>query len=76
MTHATDVDAHDGHHDAPRRLYLTQDVDHQVVNPEAFEAALDNATGAFLLDVRTTAEWEDGHLEGSILIPHLDLEAR
>ena len=53
-----------------------QDVDHQVVNPEAFEAALDNSTGAFLLDVRTTDEWEDGHLEGSILIPHLELEAR
>jgi rhodanese-related sulfurtransferase len=32
---------------------------------------------AFLLDVRTQAEWEqDGHLERAVLIPHSSLEDR
>lgn len=34
------------------------------------------AQGATLLDVRTTGEWEGGHLEGAVLIPIRDLEAR
>ena len=32
---------------------------------------------AFLLDVRTQAEWkQDGHLERAVLIPHSSLEDR
>lgn len=34
------------------------------------------AEGATLLDVRTPQEWERGHVEGAILIPIGDLEAR
>ena len=47
-----------------------QDVDHQVVNPEAFEAALDNATGGFCLTFEPPLNGRMDILSGSILIPH------
>ena len=44
---------------------------------EAFEQALIDSPDAFLLDVRTTSEWEqDGHLENATLIPHTQLESQ
>ena len=47
------------------------------VNVETFEEEIMNNPDALLLDVRTTAEWEqDGHLEDAVLIPHSDLESR
>ena len=47
------------------------------VNVETFEEEIMNNPDALLLDVRTTAEWEqDGHLEDALLIPHSDLESR
>ncbi len=47
------------------------------VNVESFEQSIMDNPEALLLDVRTTAEWEqDGHLEGAVLIPHSDLEER
>ena len=47
------------------------------VDVEAFDEAIKEDNGGFLLDVRTTAEWEqDGHLENATLIPHSDLEDR
>ena len=47
------------------------------VGVEAFDEAIKEDNGGFLLDVRTTAEWEqDGHLENATLIPHSDLEDR
>ena len=47
------------------------------VNAATFEQSIMDNPDALLLDVRTTAEWEqDGHLEGAVLIPHSDLEDR
>ena len=47
------------------------------VDVEAFDEAIKEDNGGFLLDVRTTSEWEqDGHLENATLIPHSDLEDR
>ena len=47
------------------------------VSVETFEEEIMNNPDALLLDVRTTAEWEqDGHLEDALLIPHSDLESR
>jgi phage shock protein E len=47
------------------------------VDVEAFDEAIKEDNGGFLLDVRTTSEWEqDGHLENATLIPHTDLEDR
>ena len=47
------------------------------VSVETFEEEIMNNPAALLLDVRTTAEWEqDGHLEDALLIPHSDLESR
>jgi rhodanese-related sulfurtransferase len=34
------------------------------------------AAGATLLDVRTSMEWDGGHLEGAVLIPVGELQAR
>ncbi len=47
------------------------------VDVEAFDQAIEDHPKAFLLDVRTTSEWEqDGHLENATLIPHTSLEDR
>ena len=47
------------------------------VSVVTFEEEIMNNPDALLLDVRTTAEWEqDGHLEDALLIPHSDLESR
>ena len=47
------------------------------VNVDTFEQSIEDNPDAFLLDVRTQAEWEqDGHLEGAVLIPHSSLEVR
>lgn len=47
------------------------------VDVEAFDDAIKDDNGGFLLDVRTTSEWEqDGHLADATLIPHSDLEER
>lgn len=32
--------------------------------------------GALLLDVRSVSEFESGHVEGAVLIPHTEIEAR
>jgi phage shock protein E len=43
----------------------------------AFDEAISEDNGSFLLDVRTTSEWEqDGYIENATLIPHTQLESR
>ncbi len=43
---------------------------------DEFAADIDEEVG-FLLDVRTTAEWEqDGYIDGATLVPHTELESR
>ncbi|OUV40832.1 MAG: rhodanese-like domain-containing protein [Methanobacteriota archaeon] len=43
----------------------------------AFDEAISEDNGGFLLDVRTTSEWEqDGYIENATLIPHTQLESR
>ncbi len=47
------------------------------VDVDGFSQAIQEHPEGFLLDVRTTSEWEqDGHLENATLIPHMDLEDR
>jgi phage shock protein E len=43
----------------------------------AFTADNDTATAApaVVIDVRTEAEWKEGHLEGAVLIPYDQIEA-
>ena len=36
----------------------------------AFAADGSGSKAPLLIDVRTEAEWNDGHLEGAVLIPH------
>ncbi len=40
------------------------------------EAAARRDSGAFILDVRTSAEWQDGHIPGATLIPLAELQNR
>jgi phage shock protein E len=40
-----------------------------------FAAQQDEAVSAVVLDVRTEAEWNEGHLEGAVLIPYDRIEA-
>lgn len=40
------------------------------------EAAQRFEAGAFLLDVRTIEEWNEGHIDGAVLIPLNELDAR
>ena len=43
----------------------------------AFDEAISEDNGGFLLDVRTTSELEqDGYIENATLIPHTQLESR
>ena len=45
------------------------------VDAKTFHANVEEMDDAFLLDVRTSGEWEDdGHLEGAFLIPHEEIE--
>ncbi|MGB0827225.1 MAG: rhodanese-like domain-containing protein [Candidatus Poseidoniaceae archaeon] len=47
------------------------------VNVEEFDQAINQQKEGFLLDVRTTAEWEqDGYISNATLIPHTELQDR
>ncbi|MDA0715732.1 MAG: rhodanese-like domain-containing protein [archaeon] len=47
------------------------------LDAEEFKTTLDAEAQAFLLDTRTQSEWEnDGHLNGALLIPHDEIDAR
>lgn len=48
---------------------LKGDADKAAVGWERIQA------GALLIDVRTSGEFESGHIEGSLNIPHSDIEA-
>lgn len=56
---------------------ISNDGQWERVDVTAFDEAIKADNDGFLLDVRTTAEWEqDGHLENATLIPHTELETR
>ena len=58
-------------------FFNNTDTNWERVNVDTFEQSITDNPDALLLDVRTTAEWEqDGHLENAVLIPHSDLESR
>lgn len=58
-------------------FFNSPDTNWERVNADTFEQSIMDNPDALLLDVRTTAEWEqDGHLENAVLIPHSDLESR
>lgn len=44
--------------------------------PQALRAALAGAPPPFLLDVRTEAEWRDGHIDGTVNVPINELNGR
>jgi rhodanese-related sulfurtransferase len=49
-------------------------VSYQDVSVEEARELID--AGAFVLDVRTIDEYNSGHIEGAVLIPHTNLEER
>lgn len=40
------------------------------IGAASFAAERDSAAAAVVIDVRTQAEWNEGHLEGAVLIPY------
>lgn len=46
------------------------------ITPEQAKKMMDESTGYVILDVRTQAEYDEGHLEGAILIPDYEVEQR
>ena len=58
-------------------FFNSPDTNWERVNVDTFEQSIKDNPDALLLDVRTTAEWEqDGYLKDALLIPHSDLESR
>jgi len=45
------------------------------LRPAPFAAQQDDAVPAVVIDVRTESEWNEGHLEGALLIPYDRIEA-
>lgn len=46
----------------------------QQISPEDAKEMMDEQDDIVILDVRTEAEYEDGHIEGAIVIPVNELE--
>lgn len=46
------------------------------ISAEDAQAQMQQAEAFVLLDVRTPEEYAEGHIEGALLIPHTELEAR
>lgn len=46
----------------------------QQISPEDAKEIMDEQDDIVILDVRTEAEYEDGHIEGAIVIPVNELE--
>jgi phage shock protein E len=53
-------------------IYLTSWADEDTTSAEAWSLI---GSGAVLIDVRSVEEFEGGHLDGAINIPHTDLDA-
>ena len=58
-------------------VFFNTDTEWERVGVDTFDKEISDNPDALLIDVRTTAEWEQsGHLEHAVLIPHYDLEER
>lgn len=49
---------------------------YQQITPEEAKTIMDEQTGYTLLDVRTQSEFDEGHIEGAILIPDTEIASR
>ncbi len=49
---------------------------YQVITPEEAKAKMDSGEPYALLDVRTEAEYKEGHIEGAMLIPDTEIASR
>lgn len=55
---------------------MTQGEGYTVITPEEAKKIMDEATGYVILDVRTLPEYNEGHIEGAILIPDYEIMER
>lgn len=46
------------------------------ITAEEAKAIMDSETEYLILDVRTQAEYDEGHIPGAVLIPNTEIEAR
>lgn len=49
---------------------------YQQITPEEAKTIMDEQTGYALLDVRAQSEFDEGHIEGAILIPDTEIASR
>ena len=53
-----------------------EDLDFEMISAEKAKEIMDTESGYIILDVRTQEEYDGGHIEGAILIPDYEIEAR
>ncbi|MGM9705523.1 MAG: rhodanese-like domain-containing protein [Prevotella sp.] len=47
----------------------------QILSPDEYESAVKSDTTSVILDVRTPSEYEDGHIDGAVLLDFLNADA-
>lgn len=48
--------------------------EYETLSTAVWKSRLDETPNAFVLDVRTPAEYREGHIPGAALIPHTEIE--
>ena len=49
---------------------------YEMITPQEAKKIMDSRTGYVILDVRTQAEYDQGHIPGAVLIPDTQIKAR
>jgi len=60
----------------PSQTSQSQIIQYKDISVQEAKAMIDNNKDVLILDVRTEAEFVQGHLAGAINIPHFDIEKR
>lgn len=55
---------------------LTESLGYEQITPQEAKVLMDTETGYVILDVRSQAEYETGHIEGALLIPDYEVAER
>ena len=54
----------------------TREVEYVNITAEEAKEIMDSQEGYIILDVRTQAEYDEGHIPGAVLIPNTEIEDR
>lgn len=53
-----------------------ESMNYKVISPEDAKVIMEDGAPYVLLDVRTPAEFKEGHIEGALLLPNTEVEAK